>query len=125
MLNAEMEKKRKNPVREWLDNFNKRASVTHNGKEYGVDEHELETLYSTLNYWHHRTDPSSWLCTALVGLAKKKYQGKIPRSEIILLCARLLNVTASKLESTLDWNANYIAWHDGGNPGDYHVWEKE
>lgn len=27
-----------------------------------------------------------------------------------------------KNESSLTWNANYMAWHDGGTPEDYHAW---
>jgi len=120
-----MEKDKEEKTDEWLNTFNSKASVKYNNKEYRITVNELKSIYSPMNYWHHRTDPSSWLCEALVNFARRKFTKKIPRKEVILLCAGLLNITPEKLESSLDWNANYMAWHDGGTPEDYHAWLKE
>ena len=47
------------------------------------------------------------------------------RAQVIALCAQTLNITPEKLEQALDWNANYMAWHDGGSVEETHVWPKE
>jgi hypothetical protein len=106
----------------WLNNFNSSAFVDYNGKKYRITSKELESIYSTGHYWHHKTDPSSWLSEAMVTMAKRKFKGKLPRDHVILLCSRLLNITPEKLEGNLEWNANYMAWHDGGAPEDHHAW---
>jgi hypothetical protein len=120
-----MKKDKEKELNEWLNNFNTRAFVKCNNKEYGITLKELESIYSTINYWHHKTDPGSWLSEALVSLAKRKYKGKLPRNIVISLCALLLNITSEKLESSLNWNANYMAWHDGGTPEDHHARPEE
>jgi hypothetical protein len=119
-----MEKDNETLIQKWLSNFNSEAFVEYNNRKYRMTESELKSIYSTLHYWHHKTDPGSWLSEALVRKAKIKFSGKLPRDVVISLCAQLLHVTAEKLESTLDWNANYMAWHDGGTPEDHHVWLK-
>ena len=120
-----MKKSNEKTIHEWLDNFNMDASVTYKNKVYTLTGDELKSIYSTENYWHSRTDPSSWLSEALVRLAKRKFPKSLPRKKVIALCAQLLNVTPGHLEGTLDWNANYMAWHDGGTPEDHHVWQEE
>jgi hypothetical protein len=117
-----MEKDKGTLVQEWLSNFNSKAFVEYNNRKYRITQRELKSIYATLHYWHHKTDPSSWLSEALVRKAKIKFSGKLPRDVVISLCAQLLHVTPEKLESTLNWNANYMAWHDGGTPEDHHVW---
>jgi hypothetical protein len=120
-----MEKDKKQQLTEWLNTFNTGAFVKYNNREYRITLNELKSIYSPLNYWHHETDPSSWLCEALVNLGKRKFKRKLPRENVISLCAQLLNITPEKLESSLEWNANYMAWHDGGTPEDHHAWNKE
>ncbi|MBN2441104.1 MAG: hypothetical protein JXJ04_07150 [Spirochaetales bacterium] len=120
-----MKENKKDLIDEWFNNFNHNAAVEYKNKEYTITEPELKSIYSTGNYWHHRTDPSSWLCEALVRLAKRKFGNRLPRKQVIQLCAQLLNITPEKVESTLDWNANYMAWHDGGTVEENHVWKEE
>jgi len=74
------------------------------------------------NYWHHREDPSSWLCSSIVYRARNKFGTKLMRKDIIRLCAATLNITAAKLEQTLDWNANYLAFHDGTTVEENHAY---
>ncbi|MBN1524817.1 MAG: hypothetical protein JW904_10055 [Spirochaetales bacterium] len=122
----EMKTDKKDEFDKWFANFNAEACVDYNNKEYRLTLEELKSMYSSLNYWHSKTDPGSWLSESLVRLAKRKYKGILPRKVVISLCAGLLNITPEKLESNLDWNANYMAWHDGGTPEQEHVWaEKE
>jgi len=108
----------------WINNFNKEAVFVSGGRKYRLTEKELLGIYSSGNYWHNKTDPSSWLSEAVVSLAKRKFYGKLSREEVIALCAQLLNISSEQLEHNLDWNANYMAWHDGGSAEDNHVWEK-
>lgn len=102
--------------------FNREARVLHDGAEYGFSEEDFEKLDSPGNYWHHRTDPSSWLCASVVLHAKIKFRGRLPRAVLIRLCADTLNITEGKLEDSLDWNANYMAFHDGGTAEEHHVY---
>jgi hypothetical protein len=75
---------------------------------------------------HCGTDPgSSGFCTSLVSTVKRKWHPKIDRNEAIRYCADLLRVTVQSLEDSLDWNANYMAMHDGGTVEEMHAWPKE
>ena len=88
------------------------------------DEDDFMEIISPSNYWHGRSDPSSWLCEAIVRLGKSKFHKVLPRNAVITLCADALNITHEKLESSLDWNAGYMAWHEGGSVEEFHVWMK-
>lgn len=105
--------------------FNRNASVSLNGKEYRFDEDDFSMLNTSSNYWHHKTDPSTWLCEAIVRLGRKNFGVELGREMTISLCAATLNISAEKLEKALEWNAGYMAWHDGGEAGYHHVWPKE
>lgn len=109
----------------YLSYYNREAQIEYNSNIYKFTESDFESINSIGNYWHHQQDPSSWLCTSMVSLGKRKFSGTLPRHLVIDLCAQTLNITAEKLESTLNWNANYMAWHDGGNPSENHIWEKD
>ncbi len=114
-----MAKKNETP----LSFFNREAHVIgSDGIRYAFDEADFAELNNASNYWHGREDPSSWLCTATVNRARNKFRGKLTRKQAIDLCAQTLNITPAKLEQTLDWNANYMAWHDGGSYEENHVW---
>lgn len=106
----------------YLSYYNRKARIEHQGQEYSFSEEDFEYLNRSSNYWHHSKSPSSWLCCATVNHAKKKFGKTLPRDKLVGLCADTLNVTVQKLESTLNWNADYMAWHDGGKPEDYHVY---
>ena len=102
--------------------FNRDARVLHDSEEFRFSEEDFEQLNSPSNYWHHRTDPSSWLCASTVLHAKIRFRGRLPRAKLIKLCAETLNITEQKLEDTLDWNANYMSFHDGGTAEENHVY---
>lgn len=99
--------------------FSREARVVFEGIEYRFSEDDFAGLNSPSNYWHNRTDPSSWLCAATVVLARIRFSG-LPRDRLIRLCADTLNITGKKLEDSLDWHANYMAWHDGGTVEEHH-----
>jgi hypothetical protein len=109
----------------YLTYYNREAKVIYKGKEYQFTEEDFVKLNCNLNYWHNRTDPSSWLCAAVVRHGIIKFSPKLPRVKLIELCADTLNITKQKLEDTLDWNANYMAWHDGGTVEEHHVYPKD
>ena len=112
----------KEELKTYLSYYNRKAAVEHQGQEYSFSEDDFEYLTGSSNYWHHSESPRSWLCCAAVNHAKRKFGKTLPRNKLIVLCADTLNITAEKLESTLNWNANYMAWHDGGEPEDYHAY---
>ena len=105
-----------------LSYYNRKAKIEHQGQEYSFSEEDFKYLNRSLNYWHHSKSPSSWLCCSTVDHAGMKFGKILPRNMLIRLCADTLNISVQKLESTLTWNANYMAWHDGGKPDDYHAY---
>ncbi len=109
-------------LKTYLSYYNRKAGIEHQGQKYSFSEPDLESLNSFSNYWHHAGSPSSWLCCSAVNQAKKEFGKTLPRDKLIRLCADTLNITVHELESTLNWNANYMAWHDGGEPEDYHAY---
>ena len=112
----------KEQLKIFLSYYNRKSKIDHQGQECSFSEEDFEYLNSPSNYWHHSKSPSSWLCCATVNHARKKFGKILPRYKLIGLCADTLNITEQKLESTLNWNANYMAWHDGGEPEDYHAY---
>ncbi|MEN8208807.1 MAG: hypothetical protein ABFR50_06115 [Candidatus Fermentibacteria bacterium] len=106
----------------YLSYYNRKAKTEHQGQEYSFSEEDFEYLNSASNYWHHEQSPSTWLCWSTVNLARRKFGEILPRNKLILLCADTLNITVEKIESSLNWNANYMAWHDGGVPEEYHAY---
>lgn len=102
--------------------FNRKASVNgSDGSECRFSEKDFREL-NQHNYWHHKEDPSSWLCSSTVNRARNKFGAKLKRKEIIRLCAETLNITPKKLEESLDWNANYLAFHDGTSVEENHTY---
>lgn len=108
-----------------LEFFNREARVVHQGTEYRFSEEDFAELDTPSNYWHNRTDPSTWLCAAAVRLARIRFRDGLPRCMLIRLCAETLNITEKKLEGALDWHANYMAWHDGGTVEEYHPYLRD
>jgi len=112
----------KDEQKKYLSYYNRKAKVLHQGQEYSFSEEDFKYLNTSSNYWHHEKSPSSWLCSFVVNRAKVKFGKILPREKIIKLCADTLNITVGKIESNLNWNANYMAWHDGGKPEEHHVY---
>ena len=117
-----MVSKDKEKLKIYLSYYNRKAKVEQQGKEYKFSEEDFKYLNTFGNYGHPEKSPSSWLCSSAVNHAKVKFGKILPREKLIKLCADTLNITAEKLEIALDWNANYMAWHDGGKPENHHVY---
>jgi hypothetical protein len=104
----------------FLSFYNTDAKVIYNNKEYSLNEDDFNKINSPGNYWHHKKDPSSWLCVETVQHTKKKFGKDLPDDLIIELSAKTLNINKIKLQDALKWNANYMVWHDGGKASDYY-----
>ncbi len=105
--------------------MNPDATATHEQESFYLTSEEIKSLYFDSNYWHATGQPSSWLVQSIVSKVKYKFRDKLPRTEAIELSAAILQISAAEIESALDWNANYMAWHDGRSVEDCHVWSKD
>ena len=113
-------------LKEYLTFFNRDARVEHEGTSYTPSEEDFNYLNSGgTNYWHHKTDPSSWLTCSTVSYYRRKYGTVLPRNKVIDLCAQVLNIDPAEVERLLNWNANYMAFHDGMTPDETHIWPRE
>lgn len=112
-------------LEQWLSLFNRAASITQDDIEFRLTDGDLTQMFSRLNYWHSKTDPSSWLVASVVHAVRIGLRGRVARSKAIQYCAELLNVTPEHIESTLDWNANYLSMHDNIDVEEVHKWLPE
>ena len=113
-------------LEQYLTFFNRGAKIEHEGKFYTPTEEDFNALNSGgTNYWHHKTDPSSWLTCSTVSYYRRKYGEELPRDKVIDLCAQALNTSSAEVERLLDWNARYVAFHDGMTPEETHTWPQE
>lgn len=94
------------------------------GTRCALTEEDFAEL-NEYNYWHSRTDPSSWLVSSTVSRARARFEKILSRAQVIELCAQTLNIDSARVESLLDWNANYMAWHDGMSVEETHIWPQE
>lgn len=105
--------------RSFLQQFDLTASVEHDGLRYQLGEDDLIP-------GPHPGDPgSTWYRCSLIGRARQRFSPPLDRETVLSLVAGVLRSTVADLESAMDWNANYMAWHDGGEVHENHVWPKE
>lgn len=102
---------------EYLAQFDRTASVTFEGKTYQIPDSLLLEMITS----RHGID-SSWFVADIVGRVKFLYGKVLPRNLAIALTAATIKTTAQYIEDTLDWNANYMAGHDGMDVEMVHVW---
>ena len=113
-------------LKEYLTFFNREATIDHEGKAYTPGEEDFNYLNKGgTNYWTNKTSPSSWLTCDTVDYYRRKYSKEVPREKVIDLCAQVLNIEPAEVERLLDWNARYMAFHDGMTPEETHIWPKE
>ncbi|MDD3858948.1 MAG: hypothetical protein PHW83_02025 [Bacteroidales bacterium] len=115
----------KESLDDWLSKINCNAKIIFDNEFYFLSIDEIKSIYSSLNYWHGPSNPSTWLCESVVSKVKYKYKTILTRDKAMELSASILNMRVEKLEEALDWNANYMAWHDGRSVEDCHVWLKQ
>ncbi len=100
----------------YLAQFDMTAAVEYNGWTYRLTEEDLIPH-------NNPGDPTStWYKCSLIGRAKSKMSPTLGRFTVLTLVAQTLKTTVEELESAMDWNANYMAWHDGGDVYENHVW---
>lgn len=104
------------PQKSLQEKLDANAFVEQNGIKYHLDLSELES-----SHWAKDVD-SSWFRCALVSAARRQLGEQLGRSLVIQLCAATLRVTVEALEQSLEWNAQYLAWHDNDSPSETHVW---
>ena len=113
-------------LKEYLTFFNRDAKIEHEGQFYTPSEEAFAHLNrGGSNYWNDKTDPSSWLTCDTVSYYRRKYEQDVPREKVIDLCAQVLNIDPAEVERLLDWNARYMAFHDGMTPEETHIWPRE
>ncbi len=113
-------------LKEYLTFFNREAKIEHEGQVYTPSEEDFKYLNrGGSNYWTDKTSPSSWLTCGTVAYYRKKYEQDVPREKIIDFCAQVLNIEAAEVERLLDWNARYMAFHDGMTEEETHIWPNE
>ncbi|MBN2693450.1 hypothetical protein JXR93_02205 [bacterium] len=102
---------------EWLSYFNLTPFI-YSESSYILPQKDIEELFSSSNYWHSKTDPSSWLIVSLfytVSSFLKNKSNKIENEELLAIdiTAHLLNQTRVQVISTIQWQENYYRFHDG------------
>ncbi len=107
--------------------FDLNAKVSFEGVDIEISEAEIRRLINRGNSfnWHGEGDPTSQLVERTVRFARRKWGAKLPRAKIIEMAAKILRQSPDRIESSLDWTANYMAWHEGGSPEEFHPYPKE
>lgn len=114
-----------NTLAEFLSCFNREASVIVDGISYQLGDDLLSKVFSSYGiYWSNEEIPPKDVCIRTVGVAKAALEQKLSRRVLLQLCADTLRISLNALEDMLDWEANYMAWHDGGTPDEHHVFPK-
>ena len=114
-----------NTLAEFLSCFNREASVIVDGITYQLNDELLTKVFSPYGiYWSTEDIPPKDVCVRIVGVTKATFAQQLSRRVLLQLCADTLRISLSALEDMLDWEANYMAWHDGGTPDEHHVYPK-
>lgn len=104
-----------------LAHFDRDAHVMVDGKRYALSEADLDEIARSAQYYvYFPTGLNSSVYARTVSLAKLALRPPLARAQIIALCAATLRTTVEQLEQSLSWTANYMAFHDGGDPEQEH-----
>lgn len=109
--------------REHLAHFDREAHVVADGVRFAFTEDDLRAIAMDVRY--HLYMPSglnSAVYSRTVGLAKARFRPQLGRAQILGLCAATLRTTVEDVERSLMWTANYMAFHDGGDPEAEHIY---
>ena len=88
------------------------ASVEWNGQTFQFSAADGRALESRGNYWHGPADPSTWLAVA-VFLEAQQRVGEAGNDVALELAAKALGITAEQLRSSIEWQEQYMRFHDG------------
>ncbi len=90
----------------------KPSRVEHEGRVLELAPDELDPLVSPGDYWHGVGSPSTWLAVSVFTKARSKYPG-VPNEPLLALAGAAMGITAQALRGLIEWNENYMRWHDG------------
>ena len=88
------------------------ARLEHEGRALELLPAELAPLAVNAASWHGPGDPSSWLSVNVFQLARRKFPG-LSNETLLELAGKALGISAQALRSAIEWNENYMRWHDG------------
>ncbi len=103
-----------------LDYFSRDARVTVGDQEYEFSETDLEALAFQGRFFAVGGGLNSSVISGAIYMAKGRFRPALARAQIIDLCAATLKMTVDEVEHSLDWTANYMAFHDGNSPEENH-----
>jgi hypothetical protein len=107
--------------RAYLEHYDRTAHVVALGTTYAWTEEDLRELAMAARlYPFVPTAFNSSVVAGIVSLARQRFRPQLTRAQIIGLCAATLRTTVESVEQSLQWTANYMAFHDGGDPADEH-----
>jgi hypothetical protein len=92
--------------------FERDVTVNHEGCTFALTLEEQRACERHGNGWHGQGDPSTSLTADIVRVARRKCEGA-PEAVARERAARALGITASKVDSSIEWHENYMRWHDG------------
>lgn len=100
-----------------LQHYDREAHVIADGTRYAFSEADLEELaMAARRYAFSPTDLNSSVYSGIVYQARARFRPALKRAQIMELCAATLRTTVERVEESLAWTANYMAFHDGGDP---------
>lgn len=103
-----------------LEYFSRDAHVVVDGQRYAFTEEDLQELAMQGRFYMVEGGLNSSVYSSTVYLAKRRFRPPLGRAQIIELCAATLKTTAEDVERSLEWTANYMAFHDGTSPDENH-----
>jgi hypothetical protein len=97
--------------------FDRDAHVVVDGTRFAFSEEDLQELAMAGRYYLFIPgDLNSSVYATVVRMGRAKFRPQLTRAQILALCAATLKTTVDKMEQSLLWTANYMAFHDGGDP---------
>jgi hypothetical protein len=107
--------------RQYLEYFDRSAHVDVEGTRYAWSEEDLRELALSARYYMFIAgDLNSAVYANAVRMARSKLRPRLTRAQILALCAGTLRTTVEDVERSLQWTANYMAFHDGTDPETEH-----
>jgi hypothetical protein len=88
------------------------ATVASGDQTYHFSVEDGRAIQNAGNYWHRPGDPSTWLAVA-VFLEARQRVGAAGDQIALELAAKALGTTVERLRGNIEWNENYMRWHEG------------
>lgn len=100
--------------------FSRDAHVVVEGQRYAFTEEDVQEIAMAGRFFGIAGGLNSSVYSTAVYLAKRRFRPALTRAQILEICATTLNTTVEDVERSLEWTANYMAFHDGGSPDENH-----